>query len=178
MPGCLHSDVNPSVTCMGQWRSLARAGRSAGCFLICAALYALGRGARRWTSCRRPSRSSWRAAGGGPARRRCNSWGNGANYQLGTGAEGLQLAPNRLDALHGAPVQALAAAKFHSVRAHRGRRALHLGLSARPRRPPGCVQPDLASQQRPLWLPSHITAVYNDSARARALFLPYGPVRR
>ena len=43
------------------------------------------------------------------------SWGNGANYQLGTGAEGLQLTPARLDALHGAPVQALAAAKFHSV---------------------------------------------------------------
>lgn len=44
------------------------------------------------------------------------SWGNGANYQLGTEAEGLQLTPNRLDSLHGtAPIVALAAAKFHSA---------------------------------------------------------------
>jgi alpha-tubulin suppressor-like RCC1 family protein len=43
------------------------------------------------------------------------SWGNGANYQLGTGAEGLQLTPNRLDNLHGTPITALAAAKFHSM---------------------------------------------------------------
>ncbi|KAK9908199.1 hypothetical protein WJX75_004163 [Coccomyxa subellipsoidea] len=44
------------------------------------------------------------------------SWGNGANYQLGTEAEGLQLMPNRLDSLHGTtPIVALAAAKFHSA---------------------------------------------------------------
>ncbi|EIE21610.1 RCC1/BLIP-II [Coccomyxa subellipsoidea C-169] len=43
------------------------------------------------------------------------SWGNGANYQLGTEAEGLQLTPNRLDSLHGTPIVALAAAKFHSA---------------------------------------------------------------
>ena len=43
------------------------------------------------------------------------SWGNGANYQLGTEAEGLQLTPNRLDSLHGTSIIALAAAKFHSA---------------------------------------------------------------
>lgn len=43
------------------------------------------------------------------------TWGNGANYQLGSGAVGLQLAPVRLEALHGMSVQAVAAAKFHSA---------------------------------------------------------------
>jgi alpha-tubulin suppressor-like RCC1 family protein len=43
------------------------------------------------------------------------SWGNGANYQLGSGAVGLQPAPARLDTLHGMPLVQLAAAKFHSA---------------------------------------------------------------
>lgn len=43
------------------------------------------------------------------------SWGNGANYQLGTGATGLQAGPVRLDALRKEPVVQIAAAKFHSA---------------------------------------------------------------
>lgn len=43
------------------------------------------------------------------------SWGNGANYQLGTGATGLQAGPVRLDALRREPVVQIAAAKFHSA---------------------------------------------------------------
>ena len=42
-------------------------------------------------------------------------WGNGANYQLGSGAVGLQEQPVRLDSLHGISVQSVAAAKFHSA---------------------------------------------------------------
>ena len=43
------------------------------------------------------------------------SWGNGANYQLGSGAVGLQETPVRLDSLHGYSIKAVAAAKFHSA---------------------------------------------------------------
>lgn len=43
------------------------------------------------------------------------AWGNGGNYALGTGATHVQLAPARLDALRGAAVVAVAAAKFHSA---------------------------------------------------------------
>ncbi|KAA6425361.1 MAG: hypothetical protein FRX49_04854, partial [Trebouxia sp. A1-2] len=43
------------------------------------------------------------------------SWGNGANYQLGTGATGLQAGPVRLDALRKALVVQVAAAKYHSA---------------------------------------------------------------
>ena len=43
------------------------------------------------------------------------SWGNGANYQLGTGVEGLQLVPYRVENLHGEDIDSLAAAKFHSA---------------------------------------------------------------
>lgn len=43
------------------------------------------------------------------------SWGNGANYQLGTGATGLQAGPVRLDALRKELVVQIAAAKFHSA---------------------------------------------------------------
>ena len=43
------------------------------------------------------------------------SWGNGANYQLGTGTVGIQKVPCRLDALQGLNVIAIAAAKFHSM---------------------------------------------------------------
>lgn len=42
-------------------------------------------------------------------------WGNGANYQLGSGAVGLQEQPVRLDSLHGISVKIVAAAKFHSA---------------------------------------------------------------
>ncbi|KAI5065917.1 hypothetical protein GOP47_0018541 [Adiantum capillus-veneris] len=45
------------------------------------------------------------------------SWGNGANYQLGTGTTGIQKLPGRLDALQGLNVTAIAAAKFHSMAA-------------------------------------------------------------
>ena len=43
------------------------------------------------------------------------SWGNGANYQLGTGATGLQPGAVRLDALRKELVVQIAAAKFHSA---------------------------------------------------------------
>jgi alpha-tubulin suppressor-like RCC1 family protein len=43
------------------------------------------------------------------------SWGNGANYQLGTGTVGVQKVPCRLDSLQGLNVTAIAAAKFHSM---------------------------------------------------------------
>ena len=43
------------------------------------------------------------------------SWGNGANYQLGTGATGLQSSAVRLDALRKELVVQVAAAKFHSA---------------------------------------------------------------
>ena len=43
------------------------------------------------------------------------AWGNGANYGLGSGATGVAVAPQRLEALRGEHVTALAAAKFHSV---------------------------------------------------------------
>lgn len=43
------------------------------------------------------------------------SWGNGANYQLGTGTAGIQKLPCRVDVLQGLNVIATAAAKFHSV---------------------------------------------------------------
>lgn len=43
------------------------------------------------------------------------SWGDGGNYQLGTGATGLQAAPVRLDALRKQLVVQIAAAKFHSA---------------------------------------------------------------
>ena len=43
------------------------------------------------------------------------TWGNGANYQLGSGAAGLQETPARLEALHELDVQQVVAAKFHSM---------------------------------------------------------------
>lgn len=43
------------------------------------------------------------------------SWGNGANYQLGTGGTGLATAPVRLEDLRGRVVSAVSAAKFHSA---------------------------------------------------------------
>ena len=55
------------------------------------------------------------AAAGGPLQGQVFSWGNGSNYQLGTGAEGLQLSPVRLDSLHEASIVQVAAAKFHSA---------------------------------------------------------------
>ncbi|KAH7351537.1 hypothetical protein KP509_19G001900 [Ceratopteris richardii] len=45
------------------------------------------------------------------------SWGNGANYQLGTGSTGIQKLPCRLDALQGLDITAISAAKFHSMAA-------------------------------------------------------------
>ncbi|KAH9323751.1 hypothetical protein KI387_018390, partial [Taxus chinensis] len=43
------------------------------------------------------------------------SWGNGANYQLGTGNSRIQKFPCKVEALQGLFVTAIAAAKFHSV---------------------------------------------------------------
>ena len=43
------------------------------------------------------------------------SWGNGANYTLGTGSADLQLFPARVDALHDRQVASVSAAKFHSA---------------------------------------------------------------
>ena len=43
------------------------------------------------------------------------TWGNGSNYQLGSGAEGLQETPARLEALHELDVRQVVAAKFHSM---------------------------------------------------------------
>ena len=48
------------------------------------------------------------------------TWGNGANYQLGSGAEGLQETPVRLEALHELDVRQVAAAKFHSMALTKG----------------------------------------------------------
>ncbi|ESQ49713.1 hypothetical protein EUTSA_v10019953mg [Eutrema salsugineum] len=43
------------------------------------------------------------------------SWGNGANYQLGTGNQDVQKLPGRVDSLHGCFIKLVSAAKFHSV---------------------------------------------------------------
>ncbi|KAG7575888.1 Ankyrin repeat [Arabidopsis thaliana x Arabidopsis arenosa] len=43
------------------------------------------------------------------------SWGNGANYQLGTGNQHVQKVPGRVDSLHGCFIKLVSAAKFHSV---------------------------------------------------------------
>ncbi|KAJ0237148.1 Ankyrin repeat family protein / regulator of chromosome condensation [Hirschfeldia incana] len=43
------------------------------------------------------------------------SWGNGANYQLGTGNQDVQKLPGRVDSLHGCFIKSVSAAKFHSV---------------------------------------------------------------
>ena len=43
------------------------------------------------------------------------TWGNGSNYQLGSGAEGLQEFPARLECLHGIKTVGVEAAKFHSM---------------------------------------------------------------
>ena len=43
------------------------------------------------------------------------TWGNGSNYQLGSGGVGLQLAPVRLEALREVSIQTVSAAKFHSA---------------------------------------------------------------
>lgn len=43
------------------------------------------------------------------------SWGAGTNYALGTGSTEPQVAPARVDALHGKHVVSLSAAKFHSA---------------------------------------------------------------
>lgn len=55
------------------------------------------------------------AGGGGATTTDAYAWGNGANYGLGSGATGVAVAPQRLEALRGERVAALAAAKFHSV---------------------------------------------------------------
>eukprot|EP00850_Spirogloea_muscicola_P006477 SM000030S11486 [mRNA] locus=s30:883932:890292:- [translate_table: standard] len=44
-----------------------------------------------------------------------SAWGNGANYQLGTGTAGIYRTPCRIDALQGVHVAAVAAARFHSL---------------------------------------------------------------
>eukprot|EP00850_Spirogloea_muscicola_P010078 SM000058S18508 [mRNA] locus=s58:213689:220094:- [translate_table: standard] len=44
-----------------------------------------------------------------------STWGNGANYQLGTGTAGIYRTPCRIDALQGVHVAAVAAARFHSL---------------------------------------------------------------
>lgn len=43
------------------------------------------------------------------------TWGNGSNYQLGSGAEGLQEYPARLESLRDLGVKEITAAKFHSM---------------------------------------------------------------
>jgi alpha-tubulin suppressor-like RCC1 family protein len=43
------------------------------------------------------------------------SWGNGANYQLGTGTAGIHRIPCRIDALQSLDVTSVASAKFHSA---------------------------------------------------------------
>lgn len=43
------------------------------------------------------------------------SWGNGANYQLGTGNTDIQKLPYKVEALQGLLVKEISAAKFHSV---------------------------------------------------------------
>ncbi|CAN8269854.1 unnamed protein product [Cochlearia groenlandica] len=43
------------------------------------------------------------------------SWGNGANYQLGTGNQHVQKLPGRVDSLHGCLIKSVSASKFHSV---------------------------------------------------------------
>ncbi|XP_024524554.1 uncharacterized protein LOC9633257 [Selaginella moellendorffii] len=43
------------------------------------------------------------------------SWGNGSNYQLGTGSAGIQRVPCRVETLHGADIVRVSAAKFHST---------------------------------------------------------------
>lgn len=43
------------------------------------------------------------------------TWGNGANYQLGTGGTGLAAGPMRVDGLRLGGVAAVSAAKFHSA---------------------------------------------------------------
>lgn len=56
------------------------------------------------------------------------SWGNGANYQLGTGATGLQAGPVRLDRLRKELVVQIAAAKFHSAAVTRDGRVFTWGF--------------------------------------------------
>lgn len=41
-------------------------------------------------------------------------WGNGSNYQIGTGTDDIYDAPTRVDSLTGSDVKLLVAAKFHS----------------------------------------------------------------
>ncbi|ERM93597.1 uncharacterized protein LOC18421552 [Amborella trichopoda] len=43
------------------------------------------------------------------------SWGNGANYQLGTGNAHIQKLPCKVDTLHGSCIKIVGAAKFHSL---------------------------------------------------------------
>jgi alpha-tubulin suppressor-like RCC1 family protein len=43
------------------------------------------------------------------------SWGNGANYQLGTGFTGVAATPVRVECLHERRVVQIAAAKYHSA---------------------------------------------------------------
>ncbi|KAL6521240.1 hypothetical protein OROGR_017809 [Orobanche gracilis] len=43
------------------------------------------------------------------------SWGNGVNYQLGTGNAHIQKLPCKIDSLHGSFIKMISAAKFHSV---------------------------------------------------------------
>lgn len=43
------------------------------------------------------------------------SWGNGANYQLGTGKADVQKLPMKVDSLHGSFIKLVSAAKFHSI---------------------------------------------------------------
>ncbi|KAL6559063.1 hypothetical protein OROHE_006432 [Orobanche hederae] len=43
------------------------------------------------------------------------SWGNGVNYQLGTGNAHIQKLPCKIDSLHGSFIKMISASKFHSV---------------------------------------------------------------
>ena len=56
------------------------------------------------------------------------SWGNGSNYQLGTGTAGLQSGPVRLDGLRKELIVQIAAAKFHSAAVTRDGRLFTWGF--------------------------------------------------
>ena len=59
--------------------------------------------------------------GGAGLRGEIVAWGNGANFQLGTGAGGVQEAPARVECLRGRAVSAVAGGKFHSCALDGGR---------------------------------------------------------
>ena len=80
-------------------------------------------------------------------RRQVFTWGNGANYQLGTGGTGLAAGPVRVDGLRLAGAVAVAAAKFHSAAVTADGRLLtwgwgrggRLGVPPPPPPPPGAL---------------------------------------